>query len=166
MHIVAKMCKHVVPDILMKKSKKNHTKREVYAVNKRGVRVDFDSKLRRILRKNKLRDPIELLILLSNGVDVSGNSVVYEWILQHERYNGDNPPGEAEWQDLVRLIKNHCRYEPVSVSTKLQAQKTLAEYEHNKRKSIEILDEKSTDTVTELSIREIKKFERYFKNEY
>ena len=131
-----------------------------------GLLHNFDEKLRRTCDDLNLLDPIVLLIGLANGKDLTAHSLIYEWILSHEANNGEEPPDVWEWTELVELLKNHARFIPVDEKTKLQAQRTLAEYQHNKKKSIEITD-KSVSTKSEpLKRTEVKRFERIFKNEY
>ena len=113
-----------------------------------------------------LLDPIVLLVGLANGKDLTSHFLLYEWIINHESANGEEPPDQWSWLELLDFIKNQARFIPVDEKTKLQAQRTLAEYQHNKRKSIKITDNSKSFEITPLKRSEIKRFERVFKNEY
>lgn len=136
------------------------------AIEELSALQSFDDKLKKTCEKMNLLDPIVLLVGLANGKDLSSHSLLYEWILNHEANNGEDPPDQWDWLELVDLIKNHARFIPVDEKTKLQAQRTLAEYQHNKKKSIEITDNQKQEAVTKLTRMEIKRFERIFKHEY
>lgn len=127
---------------------------------------NFDEKLRRTCDDLNLLDPIVLLVGLANGKDLTNHSLLYQWVLNHEAENGEEPPDVFEWLELLELIKEHARFVPTTEGVKLQAQKTLAEYQHNKKKSIELTDKSVSTSSEPLKRSEVRRFERIFKNEY
>lgn len=126
----------------------------------------FDDKLKKTIKGMNLLDPIVLLVGLANGKDLTCHSLIYEWVLNHESENGEEPPEEWEWLDLVEMVKEHSRFYPVEEKTRILAQKILAEYQHSKRRSIEITDNSAHIDTKPLTRREIKRFNRFFNNEY
>lgn len=109
-----------------------------------------------------LRDPVELLTGLTNGVDLRQHSAVYRWLQEWEQANEDEPPDQFDWAMLCELIKNEGRFVPVTTAESLTAQKTLLEYLHSKHKSIDVNVGLNETAVTPLTREEIKLFERKF----
>ncbi len=128
--------------------------------------MQLDEQLQKVADEYGFIDPLTLLLGFANGEDLRGHSLVYQWILNHENINGDEPPDTFEWDELVELIKNEHRFLPVERAVSRDAAKTLLEYQHNKKKSVEITDKSASGEITELSRAEIKRFERVFKHEY
>lgn len=128
--------------------------------------LPLDEKLQKTCNDLGLVDPIILLVGFANGRDLSKSSLLYQWILQHEEENGGEPPDEFEWLELVELIKDYARFLPIPNSQMLTAQRTLAEYMHNKKKSVEITDNTSIVESKPLSTREIRRFKRTFNKEF
>lgn len=125
--------------------------------------MSFDRKIKEICKENDLKDPVELLTGLSNGVDLRKNGLVYAWIQDFEEDEGDDLPSPTDWFELKSLIKQECRFLPVSSAEQLTAQKALIEYMHSKRKSIDITTTANSEgVVTPLTLREIKRFKRKF----
>ena len=58
------------------------------------------------------------------------------------------------------------KFNIVDESTKLSAQKTIAEYLHSKKKTLEVTDNTQQVAITDLSRREIRRFKRIFNKEY
>ncbi len=111
-------------------------------------------------------DPVTLLQGLANGQDLRGHSLVYEWVLNHESENGDEPPDDWDWEELVQLIKDEHRFLPVDRNTSKDAAKVLLEYMHNKKKAVEVTDKTGNGEVAELTRTEAKRFMRVFNKEY
>lgn len=131
-----------------------------------GLLANFDKKLQKACEDLNLIDPIVLLVGLANGQDLTNESTIATWLKEHEEGNGDNPPGELEWLELVDMIKYYYTAMPIDEKTKLVAQKTLAEYQHSKKKSIEITDKSTIEPVGDLKTSEIKRFKRVFNRAY
>ena len=108
------------------------------------------------------KTPEEILIPLSNGIDPRRTSQIYRRLQEIEDEFGDDPPDEWSWLELVELIKFEYCYAPVSVSESAAAAKTLMEYKHPKRKSVEKIDLTPTAAETELTKSQIRKLRKAF----
>lgn len=128
--------------------------------------LPLDEKLNETCNELGLLDPMILLVGLANGKDLTATSVLFEWMETHIGENGDKPPDEFDWFDLCQIIKEHMKFTIVDESTKLNAQKTIAEYLHSKKKSLELTDKTVQASITPLSTREIKRFKRVFNKEF
>ena len=125
--------------------------------------MDFDRKIKEICVKNGLVNPVEILTGFSNGVDLRKKAQIYAWLIEFEEDEGDNLPNVDDWLELKNLIKQECRHYPVSMAETLSAQKTLIEYMHSKRKSIDVTTSTKGDgVVTPLTLKEVKRFNRKF----
>lgn len=124
----------------------------------------IDQKIREICEKHEFIDPVELLVGLTNGVDLRKVSAVYSWLLSFEREYGDEEmPNALEWLHLKELIKTEAKFSMVSSSESLTAQKALIEYQHPKKKSIDVTANVNANVcVNPLSTREIRRFKRKF----
>ena len=135
---------------------------EIKNLNFKGLR----EKVEELCSSENLLDPVLLLTGLSNGKDYRKHSLIYHWVIEYLTANGDAPPDEYEWLELVDLIKSEHRYAPVDMNTSKDAQKTLMEYMHPKRKHVENIEVKESFNTSPLSSREIKTFWRKFNIEY
>lgn len=124
----------------------------------------LDSKIKEICEKHEFLEPVELLVGLTNGIDLRRLSVVYDWLSRfEEEYGGEAMPDELEWLQLKDLIKQHSKFSVVSSTESLTAQKVLIEYQHPKKKSVDVTAHVSTSgAVTPLTSVEIRKFKRKF----
>lgn len=129
--------------------------------------VNFNELFNEIAENNnKLKNPLELLVGLANGVDLSNGSIVYAIAKNlHDEY-GDELPDEYEYSHLIDAIFETCRFESVGIKEMLQAQKTLVEYQHPKRKSVEVTTTGTAEAVTELNEKEISTFWQKFDEKY
>lgn len=128
--------------------------------------LPLDEKLKETCDELGLLDPMILLVGLANGKDLTATSLLFKWMENHISENGDEPPDEFDWFELCEIIKQHMQYCIVDESTKLNAQKTIAEYLHSKKKSLELTDKTVQASITDLSTKEIKRFQRVFNKEY
>ena len=128
--------------------------------------MELEEQLKELSEEYGFLDPLTLLMAFANGEDLRGHSLIYQKVLELENEFGDNPPDVWAWDDLVELIKADYRFLPVSRSTSEHAAKTILEYQHNKKKSVEVTDKTSKGEVSELSRLEIKRFDRVFKHDY
>lgn len=128
--------------------------------------LDLDERLQNTCDELGLYDPMILLVALANGKDLTGESLLYKRILEHEEANGEEPPDQDEWIAMAEQIKELNRYIPVDDKVKMQAQKTIAEYMHSKKKSVEITNNTAEVKVTNLKPSEIRRFARHFNKEY
>lgn len=119
-----------------------------------------------IERHENLKNPLELLVGLANGVDLSEKSLVYEFALKLKDEYGKDMPDEFDYAELIDLIIDTNKFQPIDVKDQLTAQKTLVEYQHPKRKSIEVTTTSEDGATTELNEDEIKLFWKKFNAEY
>ena len=128
--------------------------------------MNLNTQLKNLADEYGFLDPLSLLMGFANGQDLRGHSLVYQKVLEIEEEFGDAPPDTWEWDELIEMIKNDYRFLPVSRSTSEAASKTLLEYQHNKKKSVEVTDKSAKGEVTELSRTEVRRFLRVFNKEY
>ena len=122
----------------------------------------IEDKITSFIEKNDLRDPVELLVGLTNGQDLTQNSSVYSWISDFEEtYDEDQMLTPLQWLELKELIKSSCMFAPIPPALILQAQKTLIEYQHSKKKPEEPVSLNAAASIPDpLSPREISRFLR------
>lgn len=124
--------------------------------------MSISREVKKVCEEHDFIDPTILLTALTNGVDLRKVSLVYKWIVEFEDEAGDEPPDELEFEQLKELIKNEARYLPVSLSDSLNAQKTLMEYMHSKKKSVDVQTTSTGDSVQPLKPSEVRRFKRKF----
>lgn len=124
----------------------------------------IEQKIKEICEQNGFKDPVELLVGLTNGVDLRKLNTVYSWLMAFEAEFGDEELPEAmEWLELKELIKTEAKFQTVSTAESLAAQKALIEYQHPKKKSVDITANVSGSIgVHPLSASEIRRFKRRF----
>ena len=129
--------------------------------------LPLDNKLKKACREFNLVDPMILLIGRANGVDLSNQSAIYQRILLLEEEYTDAPPDPLDWLDLVAMIKDEFRYSPIPTSEAANAQKELAQYMHNKKKSVEFTDTNAEVVIVpDLTTKEAKRFKKAFNDEF
>lgn len=128
--------------------------------------LPIDEKMKKTCEELGLYDPTILLVALANGRDLTEDSEVYRLLKEHEEEFGDEPPDEFQWVEFKDAIKRSLQFAPVSETTKFQSQRTLAEYLHNKKKSVEVTDKSQQAAITSLSSREVRRFKRIFNKEF
>ena len=84
------------------------------------------------------KEPLEFLAALVSGHDPRQLSDVYIMAETIEEENFGDPPNDEQWEELLNLIRQQYKHSPVPVAVSKSAATTLAEYQHSKRKSIEI----------------------------
>ena len=128
---------------------------------------NFNQLFEKVIKRHKnLKNPLELLVGLANGVDLSSKSLVYEFALKLKAEYGNDLPDEFDYAELIDLITDTYRNEIISTKDQLQAQKTLVEYQHPKRKSVEVTTVSEDGATTPLNADEIKLFWDKFNAEY
>ena len=120
---------------------------------------------RDMINRGETSDPLVFLDSLMNGQDPRGLSKVYELALNIEEFS-DGEPSDFEWEELFSEIKKACKYSIVSLSESSAAAKTVAEYVHAKRKSIENIDGNAIAPVSTLTKAEIRAFLKAFNDEF
>lgn len=128
--------------------------------------LPLNKKLKEVSDEFGFIDPVTLLQGLANGKDLRSHSLAIEWLLKHESENGVEPPDEWEWLEFVDLIKKELKFSIVSIETSKDAQKTLTEYLHSKKKSLDIKEEAPASSVEPLTNKDIRRFKRIFNREY
>jgi len=130
--------------------------------------LSLDEKLHGACKDLGLIDPMVLLVGLANGKDLSKESLVYEMALNIQESIEIGEIDEFEILEFLEEVFKHCRWKPVEQTVQKDAQKAVVEYMHNKKKAVEITD-KSTNkhgAPTDLTKREIRRFNRTFNNDY
>ena len=134
--------------------------------SQRPVGENFNRIFRRICRKQNLKNPVELLVGLANGVDLTTTSAVYDFAEKLKEDHGEDLPDDFDYLELLELIKNSHQFVTVDFNTRMQAQKTLVEYQHPKRKSVEVVNKSEGGAVSELTAKEVRIFKRKFNARY
>lgn len=124
----------------------------------------IEQKIKEICERNNFKEPVELLVGLTNGVDLRKLNVVYSWLMAfEEEYGEEEVPDALEWFEFKELIKHESKFQTISTSESLTAQKALIEYQHPKKKSIDVTANINTNAkVKPLNSREIARFKRKF----
>ena len=129
--------------------------------------INFNELFKEIAKNNKnLKNPLELLVGLANGYDLSSSSLAYNFARKLIEENGYDLPDEYEYLHLLELIVDVGANETIGVKEMLQAQKTLVEYQHPKRKSVEVTNLSDTKAISELNEKEVKTFWEKFNGRY
>lgn len=128
---------------------------------------NLERKVNRICRRLRVPAPIEFLTQIMGGYDPRGQSEIYEALLAiDEEFNGDPPSPEA-WLELRDLIRYKYQPRPVGLTDSKDAAIRIAEYLHAKKKNVEHVESTAkSGEVEELTGREIRRFSRWFNNEY
>lgn len=123
--------------------------------------------LRDLIYKNEANDPLVFLESVMTGQDPRQLSSIYELILEIDAFTGGEI-GSGDWADIVDHVTSRYKYHVVPMSESMTAAKTLAEYLHAKRKSIEItgVDLDSNVSVNPLTADEIELFKEKFNDEF
>jgi len=111
-------------------------------------------------------EPLKFLAALMNGTDPREFSSVYTMAQIIEDDNFGDPPTEAQWEELLELIDKQCKHKPVDVGASLTAARTIAEYQHAKRKSIEVVSSSAEIAIPELTENEFDLFEAWFDDQF
>lgn len=124
----------------------------------------IDQKIKEYCEKHDFIDPVELLVGLTNGVDLRKVNAAYSWIMQFEdKFGEDAEPDALEWLELKDLIKREARFQNVSSAQSQSAQRALIEYQHPKKKSIDVTANINASVgVSPLTAQEIRRFKRKF----
>jgi len=126
----------------------------------------IEEKVKKYCEKHGFIDPVELLVGLTNGVDLRKLNAVYSWVMEfEEEFDEEAEPDAIDWFELKELIKNEAKYSNVSSAESQSAQRTLIQYQHPKKKSVDVKTNLTTTTgVTPLTASEIRRFKRKFDN--
>lgn len=111
-------------------------------------------------------EPLEFLAALVAGVDPRDRSDILKLVDTIEEENFGDPPDPDQWEQLVNLVRRQYKHTPVPVTTSSAAARTLAEYQHAKRKSIELLTQGAAAQVTDLTPEELELFEAWFNDQF
>lgn len=122
--------------------------------------------LRELIYEGEASDPLIFLESVMNGQDPRRFSDVYKLALDIEEFS-DGVPSPDEWFDLFEQIRLVCKYKTVTLSESTSAAKTVAEYLHAKRKSLDINTGAEGQTqIEELRESEIKAFLTIYEQEF
>lgn len=111
-------------------------------------------------------DPLSFLESVMKGQDPRGLSSIYELVTA---INDFTELSESDWEEIVAEVTDNLKHQPVSLSESLNAGKTLAEYQHAKRKHIELKDGGTISLSAHnmpLSIEEIELFKEKFNGDF
>ena len=136
------------------------------STSERPVGENFNRIFRKICRKRKLKNPVELLVGLANGVDLTTTSAVYDFVEKLKEDYGEDVPDDFDYLELLELIENSHQFVTVDFNTRMQAQRTLVEYQHPKKKAVEVTNVSDNGVVSELNAKEVRIFIRKFNAKY
>lgn len=122
--------------------------------------------LRELIHDGEASDPLIFLESVMNGQDPRRLSDIYKLALDIEEFS-DGVPSPDEWFELFEQIRLACKYKTVSLAESTSAAKTVAEYLHAKRKSLEIADgNKDQAEVPDLTKDQIIRFLTIYEREF
>lgn len=93
--------------------------------------------LRSLINKGECSDPLVFLEAVVQGQDPRRLSSIYELIMEIDSFS-DGEPSSSDWTEVVDHVIGRFKYQTVSLTESTAAAKTLAEYLHSKKKSVEI----------------------------
>lgn len=111
-------------------------------------------------------EPLEFLESLVIGVDPRQKSEILQLVDTIEEENFGDPPDEEQWESLKQLVHRLYKLQPVPLGVSAAAARSLAEYRHAKRKTIEISQNGGRVEVTPLQDEELELFEAWFNAQY
>lgn len=123
--------------------------------------------LRELINKGESKDPLIFLEAIMNGQDPRRLSDIYKLVCEIDSFtNGDL--SREDWAEIVDAVTATNKYHVVTVKESMDAAKTLSEYVHSKKKSIEIsgLDDDVSAHATPLTEGEIELFREKFNDEF
>lgn len=120
---------------------------------------------RELINKGQATDPLVYLESVMQGQDPRGLSEIYVLANEINEWS-DGAPDPDEWAELFNKIQKHAKFAIVSLSESTAAAKTLAEYVHAKRKSIENIDASATTKTEDLTEDEIRSFLEIYEGEF
>lgn len=128
--------------------------------------ASIEEQINKICEKENSPTPLEFLTSVMNGKDPRRVSTVYKHLLDLEDLNGDEPPDQYEWLELVELIKNEYRFSIVEIGKSQDAAKQLMEYTHPKRKAIEKTITNKASSTSKITRREAITLRKVFDLDY
>ena len=113
-------------------------------------------------------DPLAFLAAVAAGVDPREKATVYTIINDIDEDNFGGAPDHEQWEELLDAARNtpNVKFKPVSLDVSMTAVKTLAEYKHPKRKSVELSVDGGQVTLPPLSSEEMDVFEEWFNDQF
>jgi hypothetical protein len=112
------------------------------------------------------QEPLEFLAQVMAGIDPRQKSEILQLIDTIEEENFGDPPDEEQWESIKRVVKLYYTHQPVPLGVSAAAARTIAEYKHAKRKSLEITETGAKAVVTDLTDEELDLFEAWFNAQY
>lgn len=110
--------------------------------------------------------PLAFLAQVMSGIDPRQKSEILQLVDTIEGENFGDPPDEEQWESVKQLVKRLYTHQPVPLSVSAGAAKSLAEYRHAKRKSLEITEGGAAAQVSDLSPAELELFEAWFNDQF
>lgn len=111
-------------------------------------------------------EPLEFLAKVMHGVDPRQKSEILQLVDTIEEENFGDPPTEEQWDSIKRVVKRLYTHQPVPLGVSAAAARTIAEYRHAKRKSLEITEGGARVAITDLTDAELDLFEVWFNDQY
>lgn len=93
--------------------------------------------LRDRIHSGEISDPLVFLQSISQGQDPRNLSEIYKLVCEIDEFR-DGAVAPEDWADVVDLVSSRYKYTKVTLRESIDASRTLAEYLHAKRKSVEI----------------------------
>ena len=125
--------------------------------------------LRGFIHKGESTDPLLFLEAIMNGEDPRNLSEIYDLICEIDDW-ADGDINQSDWNEVVDCIRNHYKYQKVSVNESHSAAVSLASYLHPKQKQIEMKGGlgQGTMNVTDhpLTEEDIEMFKEKFNDEF
>lgn len=112
------------------------------------------------------REPLEFLAQVMAGTDPRQKSEILQLVETIEAENFGDPPDEEQWDMLKRCVERLYKHQPVALAVSASAARTIAEYKHAKRKSLEISETGTAAQATPLTDEELDLFEAWFHAQY
>lgn len=129
---------------------------------------DIETEISEICERLKVPGPVGFQTMLMAGKDPRGTSEIYRLVKEIEKELGEGElPDEFWWETLVNAIKRDYKPMPVPLDVSQKAAKELGEYANPKKRSVDVNANVKVDaTVTPLTRRDVRTFEKKFNRDY
>lgn len=107
-------------------------------------------------------DALKYFERLMNAWDPSDQSDTLRAMLEVEKENNGEPPTSEQWAQIMDIALHELEHKPVTIKQKADAAKVLAEYQHAKKKSVEITTNGGNAVLPELTEKELDAFDEWF----
>ncbi len=128
--------------------------------------MNLESAVSKVCKDVDIEGPLKFLASVMSGVDPRRVSHIWQLVQIIEEENFGDPPTNDQWEEIVEAVERDYEPSPVDLVSSQRAAITLAEYQHPKRKSVEVIGEGGKVEVPKLTDDELDLFEAWFNDQF